>query len=236
MNRRESLKALLISSIAGGLIINGCSPEVQEIPSEELNLTTDKGGYGRTEEEKLRDKILQGEQYFTTHELATIAVLSDIILPPTSTAGSATDAEVPEFIEFIAKDLPFHKLPLRGGIMWLDHYTNKEYGLQFINCTDEQQISIIDKIAFPQKAAPGMEQGVKFFNRMRNLVLTGYYTTKMGIEDLGYKGNTPNVWDGVPQEVLDKHGLKYEQDWLAKCIDQQKRTDIAQWDEEGNLI
>ena len=58
----------------------------------------------------------------------------------------------------------------------------------------------------------------------------------MGIDDLGYVGNTPNVWDGVPQEVLDEHGLAYDPVWLAKCVDQSKRGDIAKWDAEGNLI
>ena len=71
---------------------------------------------------------------------------------------------------------------------------------------------------------------------MRNLTLTGYYTSKMGIEDLGYKGNMPNVWDGVPEDVLAAHGLNYDPSWLAKCVDQSKRADIATWDDEGNLI
>ena len=58
----------------------------------------------------------------------------------------------------------------------------------------------------------------------------------MGIKELGYVGNQPNVWDGVPQEVLDEHNLSYDPEWIARCVDQSKRMDIAQWDEEGNLI
>ncbi len=81
-----------------------------------------------------------------------------------------------------------------------------------------------------------MFEGVTFFNRMRNLVLTGYYTTRMGIDDLGYKGNTPNSWDGVSADVLAKHGLAYDPVWLAKCIDQEKRAVVAVWDEEGRLV
>jgi hypothetical protein len=94
----------------------------------------------------------------------------------------------------------------------------------------------LDEIAYPQKAKPGVEQGVLFFSWMRNLVLTGYYTTRQGIDDLGYKGNTPNVWDGVPEDVLKEHDVTYDKEWIAKCIDQEKRFDIAQWDEDGNLI
>ena len=71
---------------------------------------------------------------------------------------------------------------------------------------------------------------------MRNLTLTGYYTTKMGIDDLGYKGNTPNVWDGVPEDILKEHNLSYDKDWLPKFIDQSKRGEIAAWDDKGNSI
>ena len=94
----------------------------------------------------------------------------------------------------------------------------------------------MDEIAFPDDAKPEHEQGVKFFSLLRNLVLTGYYTTKMGFDDLGYKGNTPNVWDGVPQDVLDKHGMSYDKEWLSKCVDQDKRDIQAEWDEQGNLL
>ena len=71
---------------------------------------------------------------------------------------------------------------------------------------------------------------------MRNLTMTGYFTSKIGIEDLGYVGNYPNVWDGVPQDVLDEVGMSYDPEWIAKCVDQEKRMDIATWDEEGNLL
>ena len=81
-----------------------------------------------------------------------------------------------------------------------------------------------------------MSTGVSFFNRMRDLTMTGYYTSRIGVKDLGYVGNVPNVWDGVPQDVLDKHGMSYDPEWLAKCVDQSKRNDIAEWDENGNLL
>jgi hypothetical protein len=77
---------------------------------------------------------------------------------------------------------------------------------------------------------------IQFFALMRNLTVSGYYTSKVGIADLGYKGNQPNIWDGVPQEVLDKHGMAYDPEWIAKCIDQSKRNEIAEWDENGKLL
>ena len=68
------------------------------------------------------------------------------------------------------------------------------------------------------------------------LCMTGYFTSAIGIEELGYVGNSPNVWDGVPQDVLDDHGLAYDPERITKCVDQEKRNDTAQWDEQGNLI
>jgi len=233
MDRRDSIKSLLAGSLAGGLLLNGCTPETKETEKKEVEST---GDYGRTPEEKERDAKLHAERFFNEHELGTIAVLCDIILPANDKFGAATDAGVPEFVEFMVKDLPYHQLPIRGGLMWLDNKSNKQFEKEFKACSNEEQISIIDEIAYPDKAAPEVEQGVKFFSLMRNLTLTGYYTTKMGIEDLGYQGNVANIWDGVPKEVLEKHGLAYEEEWLAKCIDQSKRADVAQWDDEGNLI
>jgi len=233
MNRRDTLKSLLLGSVAAGLALNGCSPnktETQTIPQSDSTL------YGRTPTEKLRDKKLFKETFLNKHELLTIATLCDIILPKSDKYGSATDAGVKEFINFIVKDMTYQQTPVRGGLMWLDNYSNKLYNKEFNNCTSEEQIYICDQIAFPGKTKPELIQGEKFFTRMRNLTLTGYFTSKMGIKDLGYKGNTPNVWDGVPKEVLDKHGLKYDDKWLAKCVDQSKRDVMAKWDDKGNLI
>ena len=227
------MKSLLVGSVAGGLALNGCAPGEDPTSSEEKQ---PQAGYGRTKKEKLRDERLNSEQFFKEDELATIAILCDIILPAEADFGSATDAGVPEFIEFMAKDLPSHQLPLRGGIMWLNNHSNHRFNLDFQKCSSEQQISIIDDIAYPDKAPEHLKHGVSFFSLMRNLTLTGYYTTEMGIKDLGYVGNQPNVWDGVPQEVLDDHNMSYDPEWIARCVDQEKRMDVAQWDENGDLI
>ncbi len=232
MNRRDTIKSILLGSVATGLAVHGCAPKAAEVVKE----TTDLPFYGRTPDEKEHDRNIFDSEFLNEHELSTIAVLCDIILPASDAFGSATDAKVQEFIEFIVKDLPDHQTPIRGGLMWLDNYTNKTYSKEFVACSNEEQLAICDLIAYPQKTAPEHKQGEKFFTRMRNLTLTGYYTTKMGIDDLGYIGNTPNVWDGVPQEVLDQHKMAYDPAWLAKCVDQSKRGDIAKWDAEGNLI
>jgi len=224
---------MLVGSVAGGLLVTGCAPdEKADIPTKEQGLP----GYGRTTQEKEHDREVLAEIFLNEHELETIAVLCDIILPATADFGSATEAKVPEFIEFIVKDMPYHQLPIRGGLAWLDNHSNAKFNLEFKKLTLEQQHEICDEIAFPGKTKPEHLVGEKFFTRIRNLTLTGYYTSEMGIKDLGYKGNMPNVWDGVPQSVLDKQSVSYEKEWLAKCIDQTKRGQLAEWDENGNLI
>ncbi|MEM9546173.1 MAG: gluconate 2-dehydrogenase subunit 3 family protein [Bacteroidota bacterium] len=238
MKRRESLKALLIGGLAGTATVTtlGCKPEA--IVEEETIVSDKRKGYGRTPSELEHDKKVNEEIFLTEKELTTIAILCDIILPATTTAGSATDAKVPEFIDFIVKDLPMHQLPIRGGLMWLDGESNSRYGKEFDQCTDEEQIAIVDDIAYPdvEKKNPSIAPGISFFNRMRSLTLTGYYTSKMGIDDLGYAGNRPNVWDGVPQDVLDKHGMAYDQEWMPKFVDQYSRDEQAEWDGDGNLL
>ncbi|MBA4145149.1 MAG: transcriptional initiation protein Tat, partial [Cytophaga sp.] len=71
---------------------------------------------------------------------------------------------------------------------------------------------------WPEKAKPAMQYGVAFFNRMRDLTACGFFTSKIGIKDLGYAGNTPNQWDGVPEEVLAQYGVKYDERTLAESV------------------
>ena len=84
--------------------------------------------------------------------------------------------------------------------------------------TKAQQLSIVDEIAYPNKAKPEVAQGVSFFNKMRDLVTTGFYTSEIGVKDLGYMGNVPNQWNGVPDDVLKHHGLAYTEKELKECI------------------
>lgn len=242
MRRRDTLRTLLVGTVAGATLSSTTScreesatPDPNQSPEPD-NAVSEL--YGRTPEEIERDKRIMAEEFLNEHELATIAVLADIILPATPTAGSATEAEVPEFIEFIVKDIPSHQLPMRGGLMWLDAESNRRFNKEFVACSDSEQIEIVEDIAYPdeQGEKPAMAPGIKFFNHIRNLVVTGYYTTKMGFDDLGYVGNRPNIWDGVPEEVLADHEVDYDPEWVAKCIDQSTREATAEWDEEGNLL
>lgn len=203
MNRRDTIKALGLAALGSTVLLKSCKTEGDKvIGKEELEKQP-----GREDFEIERINRLNSERFFDEHEMATLAVLADIIIPADEISGSATDAGVPDFIEFIVKDIPSHKLPMRGGIKWLDMQSLQRFGTSFIVAKEEQQLEIIDDIAYPNIASAEMQQGVAFFNRMRSLTASGFYTTQIGIEDIGYKGNTPNQWKGVPAEVLAQYGL-----------------------------
>ena len=202
MNRRENLKLLFTGSLASGfLLTTGCAPDDKTI--EHKPVLGSSSGYGRTPEEILYDERLNSSTFFTDEERKKIEVLVDIIIPADDKSGSATDAGVPDFIEFIVKDMPNYQVPMRGGLMYLDYRADELFEASFLEATEAQRLQIIDEIAYPDKAAADMEGGVRFFNMLRNLTATGFFTSRIGFDDLGYVGNQPNVLYGVPQEVLD---------------------------------
>jgi gluconate 2-dehydrogenase gamma chain len=210
MKRRDVLKSIGLSSL--GLI--GLSPQViaaenlvYEGPGKKKKKKEPWEPYGRTDMEKERDAELLAEQFFNPHEMKTIGVLADIIIPRDDRSGSATEAGVPAFIEFMAKDRPELQTPLRGGLHWLDAQSKKRFEKVFIDCAPAQQIEIVEDIAYPNKKKPGMSHGIAFFSLMRNLTASGFWSSQMGIADIGYAGNVPNQWDGVPEEVRKEYGL-----------------------------
>ena len=213
MKRRDSLKFIGVGSISAGLFLESCKVEQKDPnPPPAVNKAADILTAGREPFEIERDKKLLSDTFFTADEMATIAVLADIIIPKDEVSGSATEAGVPDFIEFIVKDLPEHQTPMRGGLRWLDMECYSRFEKAFVDCSPEQRLQVVDDIAYPNKARPEMRQGVAFFNRMRDLTATGFYTTEMGFTDIGYKGNLPGTYVGVPPEVLEEFGVK-ELDW-----------------------
>lgn len=235
MDRRDTIKSLLVGSLAGGAVISSQSCKT-DAGVEGLVEEAFKVGVGRTPEERAREQRLFSEDFLTNDELGDLATLCDIILPSSASAGSANDAEVPDFINFMAKDIPSFQIPIRGGLAWINNESSKRFSKSFANISEAQRLEIIDDIAYPDKVPDGMNQGAKFFDRVRGLVLTGYYTSKIGIEDLGYVGNRPNIWDGVPADVLKDHDVDYDPEWIAKCINQEKRMEQVEWDDEGNVL
>jgi gluconate 2-dehydrogenase gamma chain len=207
MNRRESLRAIgigSISALSAATLLDACKPSPDKAAGETAPAIDPTG---RQDFEIARDKALAGQQYFDAHERATITVLGDIIIPKDGHSGSASDAGVPDFIEFIVKDEPQHQLPMRGGLRWLDMECLDRFDKDFVSCTPPQQLAVVSDIAYPAQAKPEMQPGVTFFNKMRDLTAIGFFTSKIGIADLGYKGNTPGKWEGVPADVLKKYGL-----------------------------
>ncbi|HRI79910.1 MAG TPA: gluconate 2-dehydrogenase subunit 3 family protein [Cyclobacteriaceae bacterium] len=215
MDRRKYLKTLAAGTLTTGVLLDACSPQK---PEETAIAPATNAGPDRLPEEIEHFNKISAEKFFDDHEMKTITILSDIIIPKDEKSGGALDAKVPEFIEFIAKDMPQHQLPLRGGIKWLDVQCAKRFGQAFSDCSGTQQIEMVEAIAWPEKAKPEMQQGVAFFNLMRDLTATGFFTSEIGIKDLGYAGNRPNQWDGVPQEVLTQYGVAYDERTLAESV------------------
>lgn len=213
MDRRKSIKALVVGTVATGVLVEACKTTDKKESSNASGNLDDR----MEEEKKALAKLEKEEKFFTSHELATVAILADIIVPKDDVSGSATDAKVPEFLEFIVKDMPSHQTPMRGGLRWLDMQSFKQFEKSFVDCSAEQRIQLVDQIAYPEKAKPEMAQGVAFFNLMRDLTLTGFYTSEIGVKDLDYRGNVPNKWNGVPDEVLKQYKLAYSERELREC-------------------
>jgi hypothetical protein len=169
-------------------------------------------------EEQAHEKEVTSYTFFTPHEMATITILADIIIPKDGVSGSASDAKVPDFIEFIVKDMPEHQTPMRGGLRWFDMQCLKRFDNSFKDLNHEQQMQMVDEIAWPKKAKPEMAQGVSFFNLVRNLTATGFYTSEIGGKDVGYMGNVPNQWNGVPADVLKQYNMAYTEKELKECV------------------
>jgi len=146
--------------------------------------------------------------FFTGHEYATVRVLVDLIIPKDERSGSATDARVPEWMDFMMIDQPARQTAMRGGLAWLDAECVRRHDKPFLKCTAAERSGILDDISWPQKARPEMSHGVAFFNGFRDLTASGFWTTKMGMDDLQFMGNVfVPEWKGCPDEALKKLGV-----------------------------
>jgi hypothetical protein len=229
MDRRESLKLLATGAIAVPAVIAGCAPDEKKAKESgsEPTFNLDRNA----DELKSEKKLLAMDKFFTEHEMATITVLADIIIPKDEVSGSASDAKVPEFIEFIVKDQTQHQLPMRGGLQWLDMQSLKRFDKPFVEAISQQQLEIVDDIAYPEiswkddklqehkkgTVKADMKPGISFFNLMRNLTATGFYTSEIGVKDLGYIGNAPTKWNGVPDDVLKQFNIAYTEKEMNEC-------------------
>ncbi|MGH9372448.1 MAG: gluconate 2-dehydrogenase subunit 3 family protein [Vicinamibacterales bacterium] len=149
-------------------------------------------------------------KFFTRHEYATVNVLVDIIIPKDDRSGSATQAGVPAFMDFMMGDQPARQVAMRGGLAWLDRECVSRHGKTFLASTSAERAAVLDAIAWPEKAKPELSHGVAFFNSFRDLTASGFFTSKIGMADLQYMGNrfAPD-WSGCPDEVMKKLGVAH---------------------------
>jgi hypothetical protein len=149
--------------------------------------------------------------FFTPHEWQTVRLLVDIVIPKDDRSGSATDAGVPEYMDFMMTDRPDGQVPMRGGLAWLDNECYERFGKTFADSSSDNRAAVLDDIAWPKKAKPEHSQGVAFFNMFRDMTASGFWSSKIGVTDLDYQGNTfVPEWKGCPDAALQKLGVRYE--------------------------
>lgn len=149
-------------------------------------------------------------KFFTAAEYRTVGILADMIIPRDERSGSATDAAVPQFMDFTMADRTGSQKWMRDGLAWLDAQAKSRFGKSFADASQSQREAILNDIAWPARAPATMADGVAFFNRFRDLTATGFWSSEIGVKDLKYMGNVFNPnWDGCPPAALSKLGVSY---------------------------
>ena len=167
-------------------------------------------------------------KFFNPQEWKTVRILVDMIIPKDDRSGSATDAGVPEFMDYLMNDPTDTDLQrerrqtaMRGGLAWINSVSEKRFGHGFAEATEAERTTILDEIAYskdeqedeaemrePRDLRVMVKHGPSFFNSFRDLTASGFWSSKMGVDDLGYVGNRfVAEWKGPPAEVLAKLGL-----------------------------
>ncbi|HEV7837170.1 MAG TPA: gluconate 2-dehydrogenase subunit 3 family protein [Gemmatimonadaceae bacterium] len=150
-------------------------------------------------------------KFFTAAEFRTAGILADMIIPRDERSGNASDAGVPEFMDFMMIDRPNNQKWMRDGLAWLNAQSNTRFGKPFADATETQREAIVNDIAWPARAPASMTDGVSFFNRFRDLTSSGFWSSQIGVKDLQYKGNVfVPEWNGCPPAALNKLGVNYD--------------------------
>ena len=146
---------------------------------------------------------------FQAQEFAALRALCDRILPADAESGSASDAGVPEFLDdWVDWQRGELLTQMRFGLAWVDAECQLAFQNTFAGCNAAQQAQILDRIAYPDKAAPHDAPAAEFFSQLRMLTLCGYYTSEMGMGALPYVGNEPQSgWQGCPAPALTALGV-----------------------------
>lgn len=195
MDRREMLAALAASAAA------------LAIPQEAIAEAAAHAHELVEAEERAQQAGQQPPAYqpknFTPDEWRLLRRLVDYIIPRDARSGSATQAGVPQFMDFVLTEYPGNRTWMKDGLAWTNAECRRRFEKGFLSCTEAQHRELLDAIAYPKRARAQDRPGVEFFNRLRNLTSSGFWSSRMGIADLGYVGNRPVAqWVGTPQNVL----------------------------------
>ena len=189
ISRRDVLRTLAIGA-AGGSVLQVIPLQAAEMAHQAVRKEKAAAPAGK-----------YAPKYFTVKQYETLTSLCDAIIPKDERSGGAVEAGAPEFIDLLTSENPEFQNRLGGGMMWLDSYCLDHYGKPYLETAPEQRKEIIDLIAYRKnaKTTPELHQGVAFFAFLRNMTCDGFYTSKIGIEDLQYIGNvTRSEWPGCP--------------------------------------
>lgn len=180
ISRRNILKSLSMGAVAGSVL--------RVIPLEAAEYA-----HGVIAAEKAAAKTgAYTPKYFPPEQYKTLQSLCETIFPADADSKGAVEAGAPEFIDLLTSENPEYQVKLGGGLMWLDATCQNRYGKSYLDSNAQQQKEILDLIAYRKNALndPGISQGVEFFAFLRDMSADGFFTSKIGIEYLGYIGNT----------------------------------------------
>ena len=157
----------------------------------------------------------QGTPYkpkiFTPDEWREVRALVDLVIPRDARSGGATDAGVPEFMDFILQEYPGNRTWMREYLSWMNAEARRRFSHGIQSCTDAERRAILDDIAWPRKTRAELKPGVDLFNRFRDFTASGFFSSKVGVKDLQYLGNVAlGAWPGCPPAALARIGVSYE--------------------------
>jgi hypothetical protein len=182
-------------------------PAALAIPQEMLQRAANHAhGVHEAEEQAATQGAAQQAPYvpknFTPDEWRLVRLLVNYVIPRDARSGSATDARVPEFMDFIMGEYRSTQTWMKNGLGWMNAECRRRHGKTFVSCNEEERLGVLDAIAYPKKALAEDKPGVDFFNNFRNLTASGFWTSRTGIADLGYTGNRAVMkWEGTPADV-----------------------------------
>ena len=179
-SRRSILKSLSIGAAVGSVL--------RVIP-----LQAAEYAHHLIEDEKSDGKTpAYTPKFFDAHQYKTLQALCETILPADADSGGAIEAGAPEFIDLLTSENSDYQTILGDGLKWLDATSTTRYGKPWVDSTPQQQKEILDRIAYRKNAEAdkNLEDAVEFFSFLRNFTADGFFTSKIGIKYLGYKGNT----------------------------------------------